>query len=169
MSRDKVASLGYTRPPLNADVRAPRMQILSCCAVVLIAVSTALDASCTTSTTARHQETPPDMSSKAERTLPRLDPSHLPHVGQAYYPRESLEIPEEGICKMSVTIEPDGSVSASHLVDSSGFPRLDAACMNAFPADVRFIPATTGGNPVKRTIILPIVWCLGVDCITRLH
>lgn len=145
------------------------MQTLSRCGVVLIALSTALYASCTTTTTVRHQETPPDISSTAERTPPRVDPSHLPHVGQAYYPRESLEIPEEGICKMSVTIEADGSVSASHLVESSGFPRLDAACINAFPADVRFIPATKGGNPVKRTIILPIVWCLDVDCITRLH
>jgi TonB family protein len=145
------------------------MQILRRSTVVLIAVSTALHASCTTTTTVRHQEAPPDMSSTAERTLPRIDPSHLPHIGQAYYPRESLEIPEEGICKMSVTIESDGSVSASHLVESSGYPRLDTACIKALPADVRFIPATKGGNPVKRTIILPIVWCLGVDCITRLH
>jgi hypothetical protein len=35
---------------------------------------------------------------------------------------------------MSVTIEADGSISA-------------------FPADVRFIPATKAGNPVKRTVI----------------
>lgn len=149
--------------------RALRIKILSRCAVVLVAASTALHASCTTTTTVRHQEAPPDMSGTAGRTLPRLDPSHLPHIGQEYYPRESLEIPEEGICKMSVTIEADGSISASHLVESSGFPRLDTACINAFPADVRFIPATKAGNPVKRTVILPIVWCLGVDCIKRLH
>jgi TonB family protein len=165
---DKVPSSG-AGTQLNLDVGALRMQILSRCAVVLIAVSTALHAGCTTTTTVRHQETQPDLSSTAERTLPRTDPSHLPHIGQAYYPRESLESGEEGLCKMSVTIEPDGTVSASHLVESSGFPRLDAACINAFPADVRFIPATKGGNPVKRTIILPIVWCLGVECVTRLH
>ena len=145
------------------------MQIRTRCAVVSIAVSTTLYGSCTTTTAVTQQETRPDISSTAERIPPRIDPSHLPHIGQAYYPRDSLEIPEEGICKMSVTIEPDGSVSASHLVESSGFPRLYAACIDAFPADIRFIPATTRGNPVKRTIVLPIVWCLGVDCVKRLH
>ena len=139
------------------------------CGAVLSAVFIALGASCTTTTTVGHQEPGPDISSAVERTPPRIDPSHLPHIGQAYYPRESLEIPEEGICKMSVTIEPDGRVSASHLVESSGFPRLDAACINAFPEDVRFIPGTKRGNPIKRTIILPIVWCVGVDCVKRLQ
>jgi TonB family protein len=145
------------------------MQIVRRSGVTLIVISTALHASCATTTTARHQETSPDIASTAERTLPRLDPNHLPHIGNAYYPSESRAIPEEGICKMSVTIEPDGSVSASHLVESSGFPRLDAACTNAFPADVRFIPATEGGSPAKDTVILPIVWCLGVGCVARLH
>lgn len=70
---------------------------------------------------------------------------------------------------MSVTIESDGSVSASHLVESSGFPRLDEACSNAFPADVRFFPATKGGTPVRATIIIPVVWCLGVNCVARLR
>jgi protein TonB len=143
------------------------MQILRRCTVPLTVIVTALHAGC--AATAQPQETPRGAPSTAERTLPRLDPDHLPHIGQAYYPKESLAIPEEGICKMSVTIEPDGSVSASHLVESSGFPRLDAACINAFPADVRFIPATEGGTSVRRTIILPIVWCLGDGCVTRLR
>jgi TonB family protein len=102
-------------------------------------------------------------------TPPQLDPNHLAHIGQAYYPRESLAIPEEGICNMEVTIERDGSVSASHLVKSSSFSRLDAACQNAFPEDVRFIPATKDGTPIKVTVIVPIVWCLGVGCSERLH
>ena len=70
---------------------------------------------------------------------------------------------------MQVTIEADGSVSESHLVESSGFARLDTACINAFPADVRFIPATRDGMPVKVTVKQPIVWCLGVNCVVRLR
>lgn len=70
---------------------------------------------------------------------------------------------------MAVTIEQDGSVSASHLVESSNFSRLDAACENAFPEDVRFIPATKDGNPIKATVIIPIVWCLGVGCSARMR
>lgn len=73
---------------------------------------------------------------------------------------------------MEVTIEQDGRVSASHLVESSKFSRLDAACENAFPDDVRFIPATRDGTPIKVTVILPIVWCItdaGRSCVERLH
>jgi TonB family protein len=145
------------------------MQILRCSAVAAIVIFTALNASCTTTTPVRHQETPHEVASTNERTPIRLDPNHLPHIGQAYYPKESLVIPEEGICQMKVTVEPDGSISESHLVESSGFPRLDAACINAFPADVHFIPATKGGIPVKITATIPIVWCLGVNCVARLR
>jgi TonB family protein len=144
------------------------MQILRRNTLGLIVIFTALNASCTTTTTVRHQEAPHD-SPATERTLPTLDPNHLPHIGNAYYPMESRSIPEEGICKMGITVEPDGSVSESHLVETSGFLRLDAACVNAFPADVRFIPATKGGIPVKATVTIPIVWCLGVNCVARLR
>jgi len=144
------------------------MQMLGRSAVALIVIFTALNASCTTTTTVRHQEAPHE-STTAEKTPPRLDVNHLPHIGNAYYPAESRSIPEEGTCKMGITVEPDGSVSESHLVGTSGFLRLDAACINAFPADVRFIPATKGGIPVKATVIIPIVWCLGVNCVARLH
>jgi hypothetical protein len=73
---------------------------------------------------------------------------------------------------MEVTIEQDGRVSASHLVETSKFSRLDAACENAFPEDVRFIPATKDRTPIKVTVIVPIVWCIseqGESCAERLH
>lgn len=73
---------------------------------------------------------------------------------------------------MELTVEQDGRVSASHLVESSKFARLDAACEDAFPEDVRFIPATQDGTPIRVTVILPIVWCLtdgGESCVERLH
>jgi TonB family protein len=146
------------------------MQALGRSAVALMVIFTAVNTGCSTTTnTVRHQEAPHEVASAAERTSPRLDANHLPHIGQAYYPKESLVIPEEGICKMSVTVQPDGTISESHLVESSGFLRLDAACINAFPADVRFIPATKGGIPVKATVTIPIVWCLGVNCVARLR
>ena len=135
----------------------------------LILIVTALGAGCAAPTQMRGQVAPPDSAGRTDSTLPRLDPRHLAHIGQPYYPRESLAIPEEGICKMAVTIEPDGSISESHLVASSNFARLDAACANAFPADVRFIPATKAGKPIKVNVVVPIVWCLGIGCNARLH
>jgi TonB family protein len=175
MFRESSRIAGSTQMPLGATprgstsfVRALRMKILGRRALAWIVIFTAFNASCTTTTTVRHQEAPHE-SPATQRTIPRLDPNHLPHIGNAYYPMESRSIPEEGICKMGITVEPDGSVSESHLVETSGFLRLDAACINAFPADVRFIPATKGGIPVEATVTIPIVWCLGVNCVERLR
>jgi hypothetical protein len=137
--RDILVTRHFPLP--NKLVRALRMQILGRNTLALIVIFTALSASCATTTTVRHQEAPHE-SPAAEMMIPRLDPNHLPHIGNAYYPMVSRSIPEEGICKMGITVEPDGRVSESHLVETSGFLRLDAACVNAFPADVRFIPAT---------------------------
>jgi TonB family protein len=135
----------------------------------LIVIASVLGTGCATTTHVQNVATPPDTAGTAGYTRPRLDPNHLAHIGNAYYPNESRAIPEEGICKMEVTIEQDGRVSASHLVESSKFSRLDAACENAFPEDVRFIPATKDGTPIRVTVILPIVWCLGDRCVERLH
>jgi TonB family protein len=126
-------------------------------------------AGCATTTHVQHEVALPNIAGTVRSTRPQLDPNHMAHIGNAYYPNESRAIPEEGICKMEVTIEQDGRVSASHLVESSKFARLDAACENAFPEDVRFIPATKDGTPIKVTVTLPIVWCLGVRCAERLH
>jgi hypothetical protein len=135
----------------------------------LIAIASALGTGCTSTSHVQHAAALPDMVVTVGSTIPRLDPNHTAHIGNAYYPTVSREIPEEGICKMELTIEQDGSVSASHLVESSKFLRLDAACENAFPEDVRFIPATKDGAPLKVTVILPIVWCLGEGCYERLR
>jgi TonB family protein len=92
----------------------------------------------------------------------RLNPSHPPHIGQAYYPKEALAAGEQGRCLMAVIVEPDGSVSSSRLIQSSGSARLDAACAVAFAPDVRFIAATKNGTPVRVSVTIPITWC--IDC-----
>jgi TonB family protein len=96
----------------------------------------------------------------------RIGPSHPPHIGQAYYPKDSLALGEQGTCDMAVTVEPDGSVSESHLVKSSGSTRLDAACAATFSSDVRFVPATKNGIPVRASVVIPVVWCIS-DCRAR--
>lgn len=135
---------------------------------IIVALASAFGTACTTNTRDRHTKSAPGIDGAARSSSPQLDPKHLAHIGQAYYPKESLAIPEEGICLMSVTIESDGRVSASHLVQSSGFARLDSACESAFPGDVRFIPETKDGVAIKSTVTIPIVWCLGVGCRDRL-
>ena len=98
-------------------------------------------------------------------TNPRFNPSHPPHIGSAFYPRKALALNEEGRCDVGVIIESDGSVSEKHIVKSTGSPRLDAACLEAFSADVRFFPATLDGKPVQSKRVIPVTWCLnGHSC-----
>ena len=93
-------------------------------------------------------------------TNPRIDPSHPPHVGSAFYPKLARVLGEQGRCEVEVTIEADGSVSASRIAKSAKSTRLDAACLAAFSADVRFFPATLNGKPVQIKRVIPVVWCL---------
>lgn len=94
-------------------------------------------------------------------TRARMDPAHLPHVGGQYYPRDSLIFREQGRCDVSVTVEPDGSISERHVVASTTHSaRLDRACRAAFGSDVRMLLATKDFLAVQETIVVPVVWCL---------
>jgi protein TonB len=53
----------------------------------------------------------------------------------------------------------DGKVASASIKQSSGFPRLDEACLRAVKG-ARFKPATEEGKPVAATVILPIKWQL---------
>jgi periplasmic protein TonB len=58
---------------------------------------------------------------------------------------------------VKVTIEPDGSTRDVAITKSSGYPRLDQACLRAlFPG--KFIPMTEDGKPIEVTVVIPIVW-----------
>jgi protein TonB len=89
-----------------------------------------------------------------------VDPRHPPHIGVDYYPKESLALREQGTCLVSVTVEADGSISKTELTRSSGSPRLDVACRDAFPEDVRFRPSTSDGKPIQNTAVIPVRWCI---------
>jgi periplasmic protein TonB len=93
------------------------------------------------------------------RTSPRVDPKHPLKIGEDYYPDASKRANEEGRCIVNVTIEADGIISNATLQQSSGFPRLDDACLKAVMGQ-RMIPATENGKPVATTVGMPIVWKL---------
>jgi protein TonB len=102
--------------------------------------------------------TPPPPPSVV-RTPLRLDPAYPPRLGDAYYPPESKRLSEQGRCLLNVTVQADGSTRDVSLVQSSGYPRLDEACLHAlFPG--KFIPATENGKPVEITVQIPIDWSL---------
>jgi len=92
-------------------------------------------------------------------TAPRMDPKHPLKIGEEWYPDASKRANEEGRCIVQVTVAADGTIRSESLQQSSGFPRLDEACLKAVHGQ-RMIPATEEGKPVEKTAALPIVWKL---------
>jgi TonB family protein len=98
-----------------------------------------------------------DAQLKPAHTSPRVDPEQPPKIGAEYYPLESLRAREQGRCVVTVTVLSDGRLRDVEIQQSTGYPRLDQACLEAF-AGGRLIPATENGVPIDTTISLPVVW-----------
>jgi protein TonB len=103
--------------------------------------------------------TSPPAPSRPATTQIRLDPKHPLKVGEEYYPDASKRAGEQGRCVVQLTVAADGSVNHETIQQSTGFPRLDAACLNAVHGQ-RLIPATQNGQPIEQTVSLPIEWTL---------
>jgi TonB family protein len=95
----------------------------------------------------------------AIKTNVRIDPNHPLRIGDAYYPIESKRLGEEGTCQVRIEVDADGRLPAIQLLTSTGFSRLDAACLSAF-GEGRLIPKTIDGKPVASWIRMPINWKL---------
>jgi protein TonB len=93
------------------------------------------------------------------RTQIAMDPKHPLKIGEEYYPDASKRAGEEGRCIVTITVAADGRITNAAIQQSSGFPRLDEACIKGVK-DQRVKPATEDGKPVETTIGLPIVWKL---------
>jgi protein TonB len=92
-------------------------------------------------------------------TPPRMDPRHPLKIGEDYYPDASKRANEEGRCVVTVTVAVDGRITNEAIQTSSGFPRLDEACLKGVHGQ-RLLPATEDGKPIEKTVSLPIVWKL---------
>jgi TonB family protein len=93
------------------------------------------------------------------RTPVRPDPANPIQVGEDYYPIESRKIREEGECRVKVHVDITGAVHDPEIVASTGFPRLDRACLSVLRA-AHLLPATEDGQPVEATAVLPLIWSL---------
>jgi periplasmic protein TonB len=104
-------------------------------------------------------KTPPPPPPAMRRVPPRQDPRHPLQIGEEYYPDQSKRLGEEGLCKVELQVAVDGRVLTSVLKESSGFPRLDQACVDRTKG-ARLLPGTENGQPVAMTVIVPIRWKL---------
>ena len=90
---------------------------------------------------------------------PQADPKHPLHIGEDYYPDASKRANEEGTCRVRMTVAVDGRITDASIEASSGFPRLDEACLKGVKGQ-RMIPAMEDGKPVETTAVVPITWKL---------
>jgi periplasmic protein TonB len=89
----------------------------------------------------------------------KQDPKHPLKIGEDYYPDASKRANEEGRCIVQMTVAADGRITAEAIQTTSGFPRLDEACLKGVHGQ-RMLPATEDGKPVEKTVSIPIVWKL---------
>jgi protein TonB len=136
----------YVPPPEFVDIQAPQEQT-NAIAVVTQQVQQA---------PAPVAAAPPPP--KAGTSI-KMDPKHPLKIGEEYYPDASKRANEEGRCIVQVTVAADGKITAETIQTSSGFPRLDEACLKGVHGQ-RVIPATEEGKPVEKTVSIPIVWKL---------
>lgn len=92
-------------------------------------------------------------------TKVRADPGHPLRIGENY-PAMSRRLHEEGTCKVKLTVTADGAVRDVSLTLSTGYPRLDQACLDTF-IHGGLLPASVDGAPVTTTVEIPTTWKLG--------
>lgn len=111
------------------------------------------------------QRAPPPVAAPprvVKRTPLRQDPRHPLKIGEDYYPDASKRNNEEGTCRVQLKVAATGKIEDAKIVQSSGYPRLDEACLKAVK-DQRMLPATEDGKPVETEAVLPITWKLRTE------
>jgi len=138
----------YVPPPEFVDIQQQEAPTNA------IATVTAVQAPVTQAPVVAQAPEPPRASTNI-----KMDPKHPLKIGEDYYPDASKRANEEGRCTVQVTVSADGKITNESIQTSSGFPRLDEACLKGVHGQ-RVIPATEDGKPVEKTVSIPIVWKL---------
>ena len=93
------------------------------------------------------------------RTGASVDPRNPLHIGEEYYPDASKRLGEEGACRVKLQVPADGRITDAQVVQSSGFARLDNACLKGVIGQ-RMLPATEDGKAVDSETVIRIHWKL---------
>jgi protein TonB len=136
----------FVPPPEFVDIQAPQQETTAITQTTQVATAPAPVV----------QQAPP--APKASTNI-KIDPRHPLKIGEEYYPDASKRANEEGRCIVQVTVAANGKITSESIQTSSGFPRLDEACLKGVHGQ-QVIPATEDGKPVEKTVAIPIVWKL---------
>jgi protein TonB len=93
------------------------------------------------------------------QTGAKMDPKHPFKIGEEYYPDASKRAGEEGRCIVLAHVAANGDIKSAQIQQSSGFPRLDDACLKGVKGQ-RAMPGTVDGKPVEGDFSFAIVWKL---------
>ncbi len=85
-----------------------------------------------------------------------------PHLNAPTYPALSKRLGEEGKLVLRVELDEKGYVDVAHIVNSSGFKRLDEAAMAAVKT-WRCTPTVRNGQPVRAVALQPFNFVLQGD------
>ncbi len=138
----------YVPPPEFVDIQAPQEQTNAIAVVTQTQQPVAAPVAA-----APPPPTPHSVTNVGQ------DPKHPLKIGEDYYPDASKRANEEGRCIVSMTVGADGTIKNESIQTSSGFPRLDEACLKGVHGQ-KMKPATEDGKPVEKTVSIPIVWKL---------
>lgn len=94
-------------------------------------------------------------------TPPKYDAKNHPFkIGEDYYPDASKRANEEGSCVVLMRVSTNGSILDASIQTSTGFPRLDEACLKGVKGQKMGSPAMEDGKPVEGTFPFKITWKL---------
>jgi TonB family protein len=81
------------------------------------------------------------------------------HVGPAYYPEVSRQLHQEGDCLVSIMVDVDGKPGEATILQSTGFPALDQACLSA-AREAEYLPGFVDGVRSKLDAHVFLSWRL---------
>lgn len=147
-----------TPVPKQEAVREPVAEPTPQAAASAPSAASTAPATPASSSTAPAQNNAPAQEATQAVTPPRTDAAHLNNPAPQY-PALSRRLGEQGRVMVDVYILPDGSVGEIKLNRSSGFPRLDAAALQAVK-NWKFVPAKRGDKPIAFWYVQPVSFVL---------
>ncbi len=92
---------------------------------------------------------PPPVAPPKPQAPPTTTPVSVgkAHECQSKYPALAMRLGHEGTVMVGMTVEPDGSVSNVHVLQSSGHDELDQGAVSC-ASSWRYKPSTQSGQPV---------------------
>ncbi len=77
---------------------------------------------------------------------------------QLVYPEEEKKAGHQGSVMLQFVINPDGSVSDTQVIRSSGYEALDAEAVRVISSSPKWEPSLKDGKPVKITFQFPVIF-----------